>query len=87
MDNNKILYCEYCRCNTNFCLESDLLWHCDECGNVYGSTPIEDTDDLDNDDMGDIIKCPYCNNLVDVDELLDGYLCPVCLDDLSRFLD
>lgn len=120
MVNNQEMYCEHCKRHTLFMLESDLLWHCDECGNVYGSIPsdwveeeefedygwsdsgddedidgedidVGDMDDEDYDiediDVGDIMMCPLCNNLVAVDELVDGYLCPICLEDLSDRLE
>ena len=120
MANNQEMYCVHCRENTLFFLESDLLWHCDECGNVYGSIPAdedfedeeswdedfedeesEDEDYADEDfwdedfedeelwdgDIGEVIKCRYCNNLVAVDDLVDGYLCPICFDDLSGELE
>lgn len=137
MANNQEMFCEHCKRHTLFMLESDLLWHCDECGHVHGSIPSDwmeeeefedcgwfasgddediDIDDLDDEDIdadnlddedidvgdindedmdmeymdidaGDIIMCPLCNNLAAVDELVDGYLCPICLEDLSDKLE
>ena len=38
-------------------------------------------------DNTEVIKCRNCNNLIAMDELVDGYLCPVCFDDLSSKLE
>lgn len=56
-----------------------------------------DDDELDDDDFwdddfanwedGEVIKCRNCNNLIAIDDLVDGYLCPVCFDDLSSKLE
>lgn len=89
MANNQEMYCRHCRRYTLFFLESDLLWYCDECGNVYDSIPDDEIDDEDLDDyeVGEVIRCPLCNNLIETDDLVDGYLCPVCFEDLSGDLD
>lgn len=85
MVNNQEMYCKHCGRNTTFYLESDLLWYCDECENVYGSIPVGDIEDemYDEDMIGVVIRCPYCHNLVEIDELEDGYMCPICFEDLS----
>lgn len=82
------LYCRHCRKHTLFFMESDLLWYCDECGNVYDSIPADEMDDEAYGDyeIGEIIRCPLCNNLIETDELVDGCLCPVCFEDLSKEL-
>lgn len=92
MANNQEMYCRHCKEMTLFFLESDLLWHCDECGNVYDSIPddeIEEMEDgyFDDYDVGEVIKCPCCNNLIEMDDLEDGYLCPVCFEDLSDIVE
>lgn len=89
MANNQEMYCRYCREVTLFFLESDLLWHCDECGHVYDSVPPDEIEDEDFEsyDIGEIIRCPLCNNLIETGELVDGYLCPVCYEDLSDELE
>lgn len=86
MVNNQVFYCNHCKRNTTFYLESDLLWYCDDCGNVLDSIPdeIDEEDDeyfMDEADQ-EIIKCPFCNNLVSMDELEDECLCPICYEDL-----
>lgn len=91
MVNNQEFFCNHCRRNTTFYLESDLLWYCDECGNVLHSIPDEieeDDDEYFMDEMEqEVIKCPFCNNLIAEDELEDGYLCPICYEDLSGKID
>lgn len=94
MANNQEMYCKHCKKYTVFLLESDWRWYCDECGNAYGSIPSErmgEEDYFEDDgqieyedyDAGKIVMCPLCNNLIEIDELIDGCLCPVCLEDLS----
>ncbi len=100
MANNQEMYCEHCKKNGLFMSESDLLWNCDECGNAYRSIPPDqiedegfggsgyiDSGDLEDIDGGDIIMCPFCKNLFEIDELIEGYLCPACLEDLSGRLE
>lgn len=89
MANSEEMFCNHCRRNTTFFLESDLLWYCDECGNVHGSIPLEDIEDeeFDEDIVGEVIRCSFCHNLVEVAELEDGFLCPVCFEDLSNQLE
>lgn len=89
MANYQEMYCNHCKRNTTFYLESDLLWYCDECGNVYDSIPIEDIEDEEDweDTIGDVIRCPFCHNLIEVDELEDGYMCPVCFEELTNQLE
>lgn len=88
MANTQEMFCNYCKRETTFFLDSDMLWYCDECGNVHGSIPLEDIDDeYDNCDSDDVIRCPLCHNLVNISELEDGYLCPICFEDLSDKLE
>ena len=84
MANCEDYFCNHCKCETMFFLQSDLLWHCDECGNVLGSWPDDDIEDFDLEeiDVG-IIRCPECNNLVNIDELEEDYLCPICFEFLG----
>ena len=85
MANNQEFFCNHCKRETTFYQESDLLWYCDECGNVLGSFPAEEYDDWGYDfDESGLIHCPYCNNDVQIEELIDGVLCPVCCEDLSE---
>ena len=85
MANCEEYFCNHCKCETMFFLQSDVCWSCDECGNVLGSWPEDDNiEDLEfgvND--VDIIRCPECNNLVNIDDLEDDYLCPVCFEFLG----
>lgn len=95
MANNQEFFCNHCKKTTLFFLESDLLWYCDECDNVLDSIPAEDIEDeyeeelieqaSENDEV--IFRCPHCRKLVSLDTLEDGYLCPVCFDDLSDRVD
>lgn len=86
MTNNQEMFCRHCRRITMFTLESDLLWYCDECGNVFDSIPDGfDEDDIWEEIIGEVIKCPFCNNLIEVEKLEDGYLCPICFEDLSDY--
>lgn len=94
MTNNQEFFCNHCKRETLFFLESDLLWYCDECGNVLDSIPKEEQDS--EDELGyeleieldmPVIRCPVCNNLVRVDEVVDGLYCPICFEDLSEKLD
>lgn len=80
MVNNREEYCNICKKNTMFFLESDLLWYCDECGNVEGAIPFSDEEDenysmtdsdeedfyeiSDGDENSIIIRCPTCNNWI-----------------------
>lgn len=54
-----------------------------------GSSGLEDDLEEDDDEMEydiedeDLIFCPHCNNLIDKETLVDGYLCPICFEELS----
>lgn len=49
MVNNRVMYCTYCKRATLFILESDLLWYCDECGNLAENQPYdEEEEDFDS---------------------------------------
>ncbi len=89
MANNREMYCRHCGKNTLFILESDRLWYCDECENVYGSIPDDEIEDEDfwDEEVGDVIRCPFCNNLIETEELVDECLCPICFEDLSDKLE
>lgn len=89
MVNNQEMYCRHCKKNTLFYLDSDMLWYCDECENVYDSIPDDEINDEDYeyDEIGEVIRCPYCNNLIETEDLVDGELCPVCFEDLSDRLE
>lgn len=89
MANNQEMFCNHCRRNTTFFLESDLLWYCDECGNVQDSIPLEDIDEEyeEYDITGEVIRCSFCHNLVEISELEEGRLCPICFEDLSEQLE
>lgn len=83
MTDNQEMYCSYCG------RDSDLLWSCEECGNIYDSIPSDEVDDEEVDDyeIGEVIRCPLCDNLVETVELVDGCLCPICFEDLSEDLE
>ena len=34
-----------------------------------------------------MIRCPFCNNLIIIESLTDGVICPVCYEDLSGELE
>lgn len=92
MVNNQEMYCAHCKRTTLFFLESDLLWYCDECGNVAESQPYdeneeEDFDSREEDEEEEMIHCPFCNNLVSIASLADGDMCPICYEDLSGELE
>lgn len=42
MADNQEMYCRHCGKNTLFTLESDRLWYCDECENIYESISDDD---------------------------------------------
>lgn len=86
MANNQEFYCNHCKKETLFFLESDLLWYCDECGNVLNST-VDDDMELEFEEYEDmaklpVIRCPFCNSLVRIDEVENGRYCPICYEDL-----
>lgn len=43
--------------------------------------------DILQETIGEVIKCPFCNNLIEVDKLVEERMCPVCLEDLSEQSD
>lgn len=91
MSNNMEAYCRYCKENTLFILESDLLWHCDECGNILDSVPEEEFEEFDDFDIDEtIIRCPYCGSIFALDEIIedDGELeCPICFDEITDYVN
>lgn len=88
MANCEEFFCNHCKRETMFFLQSDLLWYCDECENVLGSWPIEEEfEEVDIEEDVVVIKCPNCNNLVNVDELEGDYLCPICFEDLGYTME
>lgn len=44
-------------------------------------------EDILQETIGEVIKCPFCNNLIEVDKLVEERMCPVCLEDLSEQSD
>lgn len=86
MPNNQEFYCKHCGKETLFFLESDMLWYCDECGHVLDSIPDDEHEFEDEVDLP-VVRCSSCNNLVRVDEIVDGQYCPICYEDLSEELE
>lgn len=90
MSNNQEFFCNHCNRNTIFFLESDMLWYCDDCGNVLDSLPmeseLEEDDTLIENEQSLVIRCKGCNNVISVDSLVEDTLCPVCFHDLSDML-
>lgn len=89
MANCEDFFCNHCKRETMFFLQSDLLWYCDECGNVLGSWPDDEVEDTfwESDEDEIIVKCPSCNNIVNIDSLEGDYLCPVCFESLGDELE
>ena len=89
MANCEEFYCNHCKCETVFYLQSDLLWYCDQCGNVLDSKPIEnEEDELEfYEDGTEIIRCPECGNLLDLNELEGDCLCPICYEDMESEIE
>ena len=57
-----------------------------ECENVLGSIPHDEhegADEIYDFDMP-VVRCPECNNLIGLDELIEGQYCPVCFEDLEK---
>ncbi|MEE0919548.1 MAG: hypothetical protein U0L56_05910 [Lachnospiraceae bacterium] len=44
-------------------------------------------EDILQETIGEVIKCPFCNNLIEVDKLIEERMCPVCMEDLSEQSD
>lgn len=86
MPNNQEFYCKHCGKETLFFLESDMLWYCNECDNVLDSVP-EGEMGFENELDLPVVRCPFCNNLVQVDEVLEGQYCPICFEDLAEELE
>lgn len=89
MANNEERFCEVCGRTTLFCLQSDLLWYCDECDNVWGTNNIvEDADFAElEDEEGIFLKCPLCNNFITIEDILDDGMCPICFEELDYELE
>jgi len=51
--------------------------------NMFLFEPLWEPDEDFYDEIGEVIMCPHCKNLVDTEELIDGCLCPTCFEDLS----
>ena len=84
MANCKEYFCNHCKCETMFFLQSDLLWYCDECENVLGSCTDDNIDDFDFEEGdAELIKCPDCSHLVNIDKLDKNYSCPICFEFLG----
>lgn len=89
MTNNMEAYCKYCKENTLFLLESDLLWHCDECGNILDSVPEDEFEEYEDDMEQTIIRCPHCGSIFGIDEVVmeeDEMECPICFDDITDYV-
>lgn len=95
MANNREFFCNHCGTHTLFFLDSDLNWYCDECGRRLDNNMQENEDNMLNmedeleieeveEDEEQIFRCPSCDTLISVETLVDGYLCPVCLADVSE---
>lgn len=89
MANNEERYCKVCGRTTLFFLESDLLWYCDECDNVFGTNDTVEESDFDEfeDEKGESLVCPSCKNFVAVKDVLGDGMCPICLEELDNELE
>ena len=82
MPNNQELFCNYCKKKTLFFQEPNLLWYCDECGNVLDSVSLEE---LAEEEMGEsLLRCPTCHNIIAISEIITGSVCPICFEELSK---
>lgn len=45
--------------------------------------PLLASDEDLYEEIGEVILCPRCKNLADIEEVIDGFLCPNCFEDLS----
>lgn len=99
MVNNQEFFCSYCKKKTLFFLESDFVWYCDECDNPLDDSVEEITEDtIDFDEMDwveefensdfekgeKIVRCPYCEEVIAVNELVENNLCPFCLERIAE---
>ena len=92
MTNNKKFYCNHCKKNTLFFLDSDMKWYCGECemalNSLDGSTcdifEFMDEELEYEEEFEQIFRCPHCKTIISEASVLDGYLCPVCLEDVSE---
>lgn len=89
MANNEERYCKVCRRITIFFQESDLLWYCDECDNVFGTNDTVDESDFDEfeGDNGESLICPSCKNFIVVEDVMGNGMCPICLEELDDELE
>ena len=94
MTNNKASYCKVCGKETTFCLESDMLWYCDECeyvedANIGFENDEEFQEKLEEFEIenGEAIYCKHCNNFCILKDVLENGSCPICSEELESELD
>lgn len=89
MVNNEERFCKVCGRITLFFLQSDLLWYCDECDNVWGTNNAIKKSDFSEleDENGESLICPSCNNFLTVEDVLEDGMCPICLKELEHELE
>lgn len=93
MPNNEERFCEHCKRETTFFLESDLIWYCDDCGKPFGSFPLLYDEELEvaldefEEEFGPAIYCASCGNFVLVEEIIEDAICPYCAEILESELE
>lgn len=94
MANTKEAFCKVCNDQRDFFLESDFLWHCDECENVEdANSGFEDEEEYlealeaFEDEYGEAVYCKSCKNFNVLENILEEGVCKVCFDELGSVLE
>ena len=93
MANNEQMYCNICKRETTFFLESDLLWYCNDCDQVRGSYPILRDEDIKEeleefeDENGESVYCKSCGNFNVIVDIIEDNLCENCMEELCIQLE
>ena len=86
MQNNKVFFSRGCEEKTIFEEDIDFFEDSTKCGNAYYNIENGNIEDelIWEDTIGEVIKCPFCNTLIEIKNSKDDRLCPYCFEKVFK---